>query len=60
MVLRMLHRYKPKDFAQFLDLFDREIIDDIGEPIIMKKCDEVFFEKLAGILPMYVKEMNNF
>lgn len=53
----MLHRYRPKDFAQFLDLFDREIIDDQGEPLAIKKCDDVFFEKLAGLLPMFVKEM---
>jgi len=55
----MLHKYKPRDFAQFLDLFDREVIDDQGEPLLIRKCEDLFFERLTGLLPMYVKEMTN-
>lgn len=58
-VLRMLHLYKARDFAQFLDLFDAEILDVQGEPLIIQKAEDVFFERLAGLLPMFVKEMTN-
>ena len=59
--LRLLHRYKPKDFAQFLDIFSRDVVDDEGEPILLgiHKADEIFFERIIGLLPMHVKEMNN-
>ena len=55
----MLHKYNARDFAQFLDFFHRDILDDLGEPIILNKTDDVFFERLAGLLPMYVKDMSN-
>jgi len=58
-VLRMLHKYKAKDFAQFIDLFQREIVDETGEPVLIYKTDDIFFEKLAGLLPMYIKDMSN-
>ena len=28
MVIRMLHLYKTRDLAQFLDIFDRDVLDD--------------------------------
>jgi hypothetical protein len=31
----------------------------MGEPLGIKKCDDLFFERIIGIYPMYVKEMNN-
>jgi hypothetical protein len=34
-------------------------MDELGEPLSIKKCDDVFFERLAGLLPMYIKEMTN-
>jgi hypothetical protein len=42
-----------------LDIFDREILDDEGEPIFINKANEVFFERIAGLLPMFVKDLNN-
>jgi hypothetical protein len=45
--------------AQFLDLFDREILDEEGEPIFVNKTDQVFYERIAGILPMFVKDMSS-
>lgn len=60
MVIRMLHCYKTRDMAQFLDIFDRDILDDEGEPIGVKKtADDTFFERIVGLLPMHVKEMNH-
>lgn len=56
-VLRMLHKYKARDMGQFLDLFDREVLDDLGEPLMIKKCDDSFFERITGILPMFVRDM---
>jgi len=32
----------------------------MGEPIGVKKCEEVFFERIIGLYPMYVKQMNNY
>ena len=58
-VLRMLHKYKARDFAQFLDIFHSEVLDEQGEPIMLYKTDDLFFEKLAGLLPMYIKDMTN-
>lgn len=31
----------------------------MGEPLGIKKCDDLFFERIIGIYPMYVKEMDN-
>lgn len=59
-VLRMLHKYGARDMAQFLDIFDRDVLDDEGEAIGIKKTeDEVFFERIVGLLPMFVKDMSN-
>ena len=57
--LRLLHKYKARDFAQFLDIFDRETYDWQGEPLIFHKADDLFFERVVGLLPMYIKEMTN-
>jgi len=43
-----------------LDVFDRDVLDDEGEPIGVKKiADETFFERIIGLIPMFVKEMNH-
>lgn len=57
--LRQLHKFKARDMAQFLDLFDRDVLDEMGEPVMINKCDEVFFERIVGLLPMFVKEMSD-
>ena len=55
-VLRHLHVYnKARDYAHFLDIFDKDLMDTMGEAIVLKKADDVFFEKICGLLPMYVK-----
>jgi hypothetical protein len=56
----MLHKFKARDMAQFLDIFDRDILDNEGEPIGVKKAEELFFEKIVGILPMFIKDMNDY
>jgi hypothetical protein len=56
--LRLLHKYKDRDFAWLLDHFDRDILDQDGEPHLMQKCDSEFFERVAGILPMNIKNMS--
>lgn len=38
-----------------LDLYDRDILDQEGEPYLMQKTDSEFFERVAGILPMHIK-----
>lgn len=58
-VLRQLHKFKARDFAQFLDIFDSDVEDEMGEPLGIKKCDDLFFERIIGLYPMYVKEMDN-
>lgn len=42
-----------------MDLFDAEILDLQGEPLLIQKADDVFFERLAGLLPMFIREMSN-
>lgn len=34
-VLGMLHKFAARDLAQFLDIFDREILDQMGEPLAL-------------------------
>lgn len=50
--LRLLHKYKGRDMAMLLDLFDADVLDDDGEPHLIKKADDEFFERVVGILPM--------
>ena len=56
-VLGMLHKFTARDLAQFLDIFDREVLDQMGEPLSLRKCDETLFERVVGILPMFVPKM---
>ena len=59
-VLRLLHKYQARDMAQFLDVFDRDVLDDEGEAIgVQKTADDTFFERIVGLLPMFVKDMSN-
>ncbi len=48
----MLHKYKGRDLGNFLDLYDRDILDDDGEPHNIKKTDDTFFERIVAILPI--------
>ena len=57
--IRLLHKYKARDFAQFMDVFDRDVEDQEGEALGVKKADDVFFERVVGLLPMFVKDMTN-
>ena len=41
--------------AILLDLYDKVIVGDDGEPIPFEKADNVFFERLVGILPIQIK-----
>jgi hypothetical protein len=59
-VLRLLHLYETRDLVHLLDIFDRPVLDpNDNEPKLYKKCERVFFERIVGILPMYVKKMSN-
>jgi hypothetical protein len=37
-ILRLLHKYKGRDLALFLDLFDKEILTDEGDSFNIKKA----------------------
>lgn len=56
--LRLLHKYKGRDMAMMLDLYDRDILDEEGEPFPLKKTDEQFFERVVGLLPMHLKHLS--
>mmetsp|Transcript_16813 Transcript_16813/g.25903 ORF Transcript_16813/g.25903 Transcript_16813/m.25903 type:complete len:352 (+) Transcript_16813:62-1117(+) len=58
-VIRLLHTFKARDFAQFLDLFDRDVMEIEGEPVGVVKAEDIFFERIVGLLPMFVKEMTH-
>jgi hypothetical protein len=46
--------------AVFLDLFDRDFLDDEGEPyIFMEKAKPEFFERITGFLPLHINAMDN-
>jgi hypothetical protein len=41
--------------AYFLDLFDREFLDDAGEPsILFQRTNDVFFERIIALLLFYI------
>lgn len=44
--------------ATLLDFYDRDVLDDDGEPHPLRKTDEEFFERITGILPIQVKYLN--
>jgi hypothetical protein len=48
----MLHKYKGRELAILLDLYDRDILDDEGEAHNIRKADDSFFERITGILPI--------
>jgi len=46
--------------AVFLDLFDRDFLDDEGEPyIFMEKAQSEFFERITAFLPLHINAMDN-
>jgi len=44
--------------AMMLDLFDADILDDEGEPHLLRKTIADFFERVVGILPMQIKHLS--
>jgi hypothetical protein len=56
--LRILHKYKGRDMAMLLDLYDRDILDSEGEPHLLRKTVPDFFERVVGILPMHIKHLS--
>jgi hypothetical protein len=56
--LRLLHKYKGRDMAMLLDLYDRDILDEDGEPHLLRKAEADFFERVVGILPMQIKHLS--
>lgn len=46
--------------ALFFDLFDKDVLDDNGDPyLLMTKAPEEFFERITAILPMHINFMTN-
>ena len=41
-----------------MDLFDRDILDDEGEPHVLRKTDDSYFERITGIIPIHIKGLN--
>ncbi len=41
-----------------LDLYDRDILDQDGEPHLLRKAETEFFERIAGILPVHIKHLS--
>jgi hypothetical protein len=59
-VLRLLHRYRGRDMALLLDLFEKDVLDGEGMPYMhMKKAPEEFFERITALLPMHINFMDN-
>jgi len=59
-ILRMLHKFKANDIAEFLDLFDREFTDSNGKELKgFRKAHTEFFERITAILPMFLPSFNN-
>eukprot|EP00347_Sterkiella_histriomuscorum_P012657 403367729 len=55
--LKLLHKYSGSQLAQLLDLFDKDILDDEGEPHALRKTDDTYFERIVGIIPIHIKTL---
>jgi len=44
--------------AQLLDLYDKDILVEEGEPHLLRKTDTDFFERIVGILPIHIKNLS--
>lgn len=59
-MLRLLHKFKGRELATFLSLFDKELLDDDGEPYLyLQKAQPEFFERITGLLPMHIAFLND-
>lgn len=56
--LKMLHKYKASDLARFIHIFDLELYGNEDEPLEIKKAEDEFFERITGILPISIKNLN--
>lgn len=55
----MLHKYKGRDMAKIIDLYDKDILDDDGEALpVRKTVDETFYERITGIIPVHIKHLS--
>lgn len=41
-----------------MDLYDKDILDEDGEKTSIKKCPDVFFERVTALLPIKIKDLN--
>jgi hypothetical protein len=41
-----------------MDLFDRDILDDEGEPHVLRKANDAYFERITGIIPIHIKNLS--
>lgn len=56
--MRLLHKYKGREMAFLLDIYDADIPDEEGEALPVRKCEEDLFERVAGIMPMQIKHLS--
>jgi hypothetical protein len=56
--LRLLHKFKGRDMAMLLDLYDKDVLDNESEPYLLRKTENDFFERIVGILPMQIKHLS--
>ena len=56
--MRLLHKYKGREMAFLLDIYDAVIPDQECEPLPVRKCDNDLFERVTGILPMEIKHLS--
>lgn len=56
--LKLLHKFNGSQLSQLMDLFDQDILDDEGEPHILRKTSDDFFERIVGIIPVHIKRLS--
>ena len=45
--------------AKIIDLYDKDILDDDGEALpVRKTVDETFYERITGIIPVHIKHLS--
>ena len=65
--LRLLHKYRSRDYVLFLDVFDKRLLhrseedredhaaDSLEERNAGRRADPEFFERIVGVLPIQIR-----
>ena len=57
-LMLMVHKLKFREYADCLYLFDKDLRDERGESLSIRKAEPEFFEKIVSLMPVHVKRFD--